>query len=86
MATVRPLMKSFLSTACDNVLEEIPEDMRVSFCEDKSDTFRQKEEIEAEQSVWYLHPSLHQPPMQQIEVIELAEPFFLSPKSLFPFG
>uniref|UniRef100_A0A915KRH7 Uncharacterized protein n=1 Tax=Romanomermis culicivorax TaxID=13658 RepID=A0A915KRH7_ROMCU len=74
---VRPLMKLFLSAAYDNVLKEIPDDERVSFCEDKSDTFSQIEEIEAKQSVLHSPPSIHKLPSQPMEVMELAEPIFL---------
>uniref|UniRef100_A0A915I7J2 Uncharacterized protein n=1 Tax=Romanomermis culicivorax TaxID=13658 RepID=A0A915I7J2_ROMCU len=85
IAAVRLLTKSLLSAAHDNVLEEILEEERVSFCEDKSDTFSQINEMEAKQSVWQAQTSLHQPPPQQMEVTELAEPIFLLPKHPFPF-
>uniref|UniRef100_A0A915HU36 Uncharacterized protein n=1 Tax=Romanomermis culicivorax TaxID=13658 RepID=A0A915HU36_ROMCU len=61
----------------DNVLEEVPEVDRVSFCDDKSDTFSQTEEIEAEQPIPQAQPSPHQPPSWLMEVTELAEPIFL---------
>uniref|UniRef100_A0A915JCR1 Uncharacterized protein n=1 Tax=Romanomermis culicivorax TaxID=13658 RepID=A0A915JCR1_ROMCU len=63
--------------ACDKVLEEIAEEERVSFCDDKSDTFSQVEEIEAEQLVGHPSPSLYQTPPWPMEVTELAEPIFL---------
>uniref|UniRef100_A0A915I439 Uncharacterized protein n=1 Tax=Romanomermis culicivorax TaxID=13658 RepID=A0A915I439_ROMCU len=69
--------KLFLSTALDNVLEEIPKEERVSFCDNKSDTFSQIEEIKAKQSVRQPQPSLHQPPSRGMEVTELAELIFL---------
>uniref|UniRef100_A0A915JLA0 Peptidase A2 domain-containing protein n=1 Tax=Romanomermis culicivorax TaxID=13658 RepID=A0A915JLA0_ROMCU len=67
----------FLKAANNNVHEEIPEAERVSFYDDKLDTFSQTEEIEAEQAVRHLQPSPHQQPLQRLEVTELAEPIFL---------
>uniref|UniRef100_A0A915KVP8 Uncharacterized protein n=1 Tax=Romanomermis culicivorax TaxID=13658 RepID=A0A915KVP8_ROMCU len=77
IAAVCPLTKLFLSTTCDNLLEEILEEERVSFCDDKSDTFCHIEKIKAEQSVRHPQPSLHQLPTQGIEVTKLDEPIFL---------
>uniref|UniRef100_A0A915L2R9 Peptidase A2 domain-containing protein n=1 Tax=Romanomermis culicivorax TaxID=13658 RepID=A0A915L2R9_ROMCU len=51
MASVGSQTEFFLKDAKDNVLEEIPEEERVSFYDDKSDTFSQSEEIEAQQAV-----------------------------------
>uniref|UniRef100_A0A915IPM1 Uncharacterized protein n=1 Tax=Romanomermis culicivorax TaxID=13658 RepID=A0A915IPM1_ROMCU len=51
IAAVFPQMDLFLNAAHDNVLEEIHEAERVSFCDVKSDTFIQMEEIKAKQSV-----------------------------------
>uniref|UniRef100_A0A915K9S5 Uncharacterized protein n=1 Tax=Romanomermis culicivorax TaxID=13658 RepID=A0A915K9S5_ROMCU len=65
------------TTALDNNLEEIPKEERVSFCDNKSDTFSQIEEIKAKQSVRQPQPSLHQPPSRGMEVTELAELTFL---------
>uniref|UniRef100_A0A915L3P9 Uncharacterized protein n=1 Tax=Romanomermis culicivorax TaxID=13658 RepID=A0A915L3P9_ROMCU len=48
IASVRPQTELFLNAANDNILEEIPEEERVSFYDDKSDVFSQPEEIEAE--------------------------------------
>uniref|UniRef100_A0A915KQZ7 Peptidase A2 domain-containing protein n=1 Tax=Romanomermis culicivorax TaxID=13658 RepID=A0A915KQZ7_ROMCU len=76
LAAVRLLTKLFLSTTYDNVLEEIPEEERVSFCEDKSDTFSQIEEVKAKHLVLQSQPSLHQPPSWWMEVTELAKPIF----------
>uniref|UniRef100_A0A915HK00 Uncharacterized protein n=1 Tax=Romanomermis culicivorax TaxID=13658 RepID=A0A915HK00_ROMCU len=64
-------MELFLNAANDNVLEEIPEEERVSFYDDKP------EEIEAEQPIRQAQPSPHQPPSQRLEVTELAKPIFL---------
>uniref|UniRef100_A0A915KHV9 Uncharacterized protein n=1 Tax=Romanomermis culicivorax TaxID=13658 RepID=A0A915KHV9_ROMCU len=69
-------MELFLNAAHDNILEEIPKAEKVIFCEDKSDTFSQTEEIEAEQLVGQAQPSLHQPPSWWLEVTELVEPIF----------
>uniref|UniRef100_A0A915HXA2 Uncharacterized protein n=1 Tax=Romanomermis culicivorax TaxID=13658 RepID=A0A915HXA2_ROMCU len=74
---VRPHTELFLNAVNDNVLEEIPEPKRVSFHDDKSDTFSQTEEIEAEQAVRQMQPSPHQPPSWQLEIMELAKPIFL---------
>uniref|UniRef100_A0A915KG79 Uncharacterized protein n=1 Tax=Romanomermis culicivorax TaxID=13658 RepID=A0A915KG79_ROMCU len=57
--------------------EEIPEEERVNFYDDKYDIFSQLEEIEAEQPIRQAQPSSHQPPTWQLEVAELAEPIFL---------
>uniref|UniRef100_A0A915INY9 Uncharacterized protein n=1 Tax=Romanomermis culicivorax TaxID=13658 RepID=A0A915INY9_ROMCU len=46
----------------DIFLEEISKEERVSFCEDKSDTFSQIEEIEAEQLVRHPKRSIYQLP------------------------
>uniref|UniRef100_A0A915K3L7 Uncharacterized protein n=1 Tax=Romanomermis culicivorax TaxID=13658 RepID=A0A915K3L7_ROMCU len=73
IASIHPQMERFLNAANDNVLEQIPKEERVSFYGDKSDTFSQTEEIEAEQAVGHPQPSPHQPPPQQLEVTELAE-------------
>uniref|UniRef100_A0A915KVQ2 Uncharacterized protein n=1 Tax=Romanomermis culicivorax TaxID=13658 RepID=A0A915KVQ2_ROMCU len=67
----------FLNAVNDNILEEIPEEERVSFYDDKSDIFSQPEEIEAEQPIWQAQPSPHQRPPRRLEVTELAEPIFL---------
>uniref|UniRef100_A0A915JG61 Peptidase A2 domain-containing protein n=1 Tax=Romanomermis culicivorax TaxID=13658 RepID=A0A915JG61_ROMCU len=77
IASVHPHTELFLNAANDNVLEEIPEAERVSFSDDKSDTFSHTEEIEAAQAVQHPQPSPHQPPSRQLEVTELAEPIFL---------
>uniref|UniRef100_A0A915IJD2 Uncharacterized protein n=1 Tax=Romanomermis culicivorax TaxID=13658 RepID=A0A915IJD2_ROMCU len=77
ITAVRPQVKLFLSTAQNNVLEEVPEEERVNFCDDKSDTFSQIEEIEVEQLVRQTQPSLHQWPSRGMEVTELAKPIFL---------
>uniref|UniRef100_A0A915J210 Vitellogenin n=1 Tax=Romanomermis culicivorax TaxID=13658 RepID=A0A915J210_ROMCU len=66
----------FLSTACDNILEEIPEEDRVSSCDDIYHTSSQTKEIEAEKSVQYPPPSSHHWPCW-MEVTELAKPIFL---------
>uniref|UniRef100_A0A915KYT9 Uncharacterized protein n=1 Tax=Romanomermis culicivorax TaxID=13658 RepID=A0A915KYT9_ROMCU len=49
--SIRPHTEVFLNAGNNNILEEIPEEERVSFYDDKSDTFSQTEEIEAEQAV-----------------------------------
>uniref|UniRef100_A0A915JIE2 Uncharacterized protein n=1 Tax=Romanomermis culicivorax TaxID=13658 RepID=A0A915JIE2_ROMCU len=77
ITTVWPLMKLFLSATCDKVLEEIPEEERVSFLNDKSDTFSHIEEIEAEQLVRQPQPSQQQPSSGRKEVRDLARPIFL---------
>uniref|UniRef100_A0A915HW74 Uncharacterized protein n=1 Tax=Romanomermis culicivorax TaxID=13658 RepID=A0A915HW74_ROMCU len=77
IASVRPQTELFLNAANDNVLEEIPEQERVSFYEDQSDTFCQPEEIEAKQLIWQAQPSPHQLPSRWLEVTEVAEPIFL---------
>uniref|UniRef100_A0A915HMR0 Uncharacterized protein n=1 Tax=Romanomermis culicivorax TaxID=13658 RepID=A0A915HMR0_ROMCU len=64
IAAIRLSMKLFLNAACNNVLEEIPEVERISHCDDKSDTFSQIEEFEAEHLVQHPPPSLHQLPWQ----------------------
>uniref|UniRef100_A0A915HSL0 Peptidase A2 domain-containing protein n=1 Tax=Romanomermis culicivorax TaxID=13658 RepID=A0A915HSL0_ROMCU len=51
IASIPPHMELFLNAPKDKVLEEIPEVERVSFYDDKSDTFSQTEEIEAEKAV-----------------------------------
>uniref|UniRef100_A0A915KQY8 Uncharacterized protein n=1 Tax=Romanomermis culicivorax TaxID=13658 RepID=A0A915KQY8_ROMCU len=51
IASVRSQTELFLNAANDNVLEEIPEAERVSFYDNKSDTFSQPEEIKAKQAV-----------------------------------
>uniref|UniRef100_A0A915L4X2 Uncharacterized protein n=1 Tax=Romanomermis culicivorax TaxID=13658 RepID=A0A915L4X2_ROMCU len=83
IASAHPQTELFLNAADDNVLEEIPEEDRVSFYDDKSDIydksdiFSQLEEIEAKQPILQAQPSPHQPPFWQLEVTELAEPIFL---------
>uniref|UniRef100_A0A915KGD1 Uncharacterized protein n=1 Tax=Romanomermis culicivorax TaxID=13658 RepID=A0A915KGD1_ROMCU len=77
MAAICLQTELFLNTAHYNVLEEITEVERVSFCEDKSDTFSQTEEIEAEQLVPQAQPSLHQPSSWLLEVTKLTKPIFL---------
>uniref|UniRef100_A0A915I5L7 Aspartic peptidase DDI1-type domain-containing protein n=1 Tax=Romanomermis culicivorax TaxID=13658 RepID=A0A915I5L7_ROMCU len=71
IASVRPQMELFLNAANDNVLEEIPEEERVSFYDDKP------KGIEAEQPIRQAQPSPHQPPSRQLEVTKLAKPIFL---------
>uniref|UniRef100_A0A915K182 RNA-directed DNA polymerase n=1 Tax=Romanomermis culicivorax TaxID=13658 RepID=A0A915K182_ROMCU len=77
IASVCPHTELFLNTGSDNVLEEIPEAERVSFCDDKSDTFSHTKEIEAKQAVRHPQPSPHQLPSWPLEVTELAKPIFL---------
>uniref|UniRef100_A0A915JUB7 Uncharacterized protein n=1 Tax=Romanomermis culicivorax TaxID=13658 RepID=A0A915JUB7_ROMCU len=77
IAVVCPQSDLFLNAAHNNLLEEIPEVERVSFCEDKWDTFSQMEEIEAEQLTRQAQPSSHELPSGQLEVTELAKPIFL---------
>uniref|UniRef100_A0A915JL31 Peptidase A2 domain-containing protein n=1 Tax=Romanomermis culicivorax TaxID=13658 RepID=A0A915JL31_ROMCU len=48
---VHPHTELFLNAANCNILKEIPEAERVSFSDDKLDTFSQTEEIQAEQAV-----------------------------------
>uniref|UniRef100_A0A915LE86 Uncharacterized protein n=1 Tax=Romanomermis culicivorax TaxID=13658 RepID=A0A915LE86_ROMCU len=67
IASVRPQTELFLNTTNDNVLEEIPQLERVSFYDDKSDTFSQPKEIEAEQAIRHLQPGPHQPPPRWLE-------------------
>uniref|UniRef100_A0A915I464 Uncharacterized protein n=1 Tax=Romanomermis culicivorax TaxID=13658 RepID=A0A915I464_ROMCU len=62
IASVRPQTELFLNVPNDNILEEILEEDRVSFYDDKSDMFSQPEEIEAEQPIQQAQPSPHQPP------------------------
>uniref|UniRef100_A0A915I1Z7 Uncharacterized protein n=1 Tax=Romanomermis culicivorax TaxID=13658 RepID=A0A915I1Z7_ROMCU len=64
VAVVCPQTDLFLNAMHNNVLEENPEAENVSFCEDKSGTFNQMEEIEAEKWVPQAQPSPHQPPSQ----------------------
>uniref|UniRef100_A0A915LAZ5 Aspartic peptidase DDI1-type domain-containing protein n=1 Tax=Romanomermis culicivorax TaxID=13658 RepID=A0A915LAZ5_ROMCU len=77
IASVRLQMELFLNPMNDNILKEIPEQERVSFYDDKSDTFSQPEEIEAKQGIWQAQPSPHQVPSRLLEVRELAKPIFL---------
>uniref|UniRef100_A0A915KY81 Uncharacterized protein n=1 Tax=Romanomermis culicivorax TaxID=13658 RepID=A0A915KY81_ROMCU len=77
IALVCSQTKLFLNAGNDKVLEEIPKQERVSFDDDKSDTFSQTKEIEAEQAVRHLLPVPHQPPPQWLEATELAKPIFL---------
>uniref|UniRef100_A0A915HL71 Uncharacterized protein n=1 Tax=Romanomermis culicivorax TaxID=13658 RepID=A0A915HL71_ROMCU len=77
IATIRHLTKTFLNIACNNLLEGIPEEERVSFCDNKSDTFSQIEEIEAEKLIQQLPSSSHQLPVRRMEVMELDELIFL---------
>uniref|UniRef100_A0A915I5J6 Peptidase A2 domain-containing protein n=1 Tax=Romanomermis culicivorax TaxID=13658 RepID=A0A915I5J6_ROMCU len=77
ITSVHPHTELFLNTMNDNVLEEIPEMERVSFYDDKLDTFSQTEEIEAERAVQQMQPSPHQPPSWRLEVTQLAKPIFL---------
>uniref|UniRef100_A0A915J6F1 Uncharacterized protein n=1 Tax=Romanomermis culicivorax TaxID=13658 RepID=A0A915J6F1_ROMCU len=72
-----PACEIILNAANDNILEEIPEAERVSFYDNKSDTFSQTEKIEAKQAVRHSQPGPHQPPSRQPEVTKLAEPIFL---------
>uniref|UniRef100_A0A915IS93 Uncharacterized protein n=1 Tax=Romanomermis culicivorax TaxID=13658 RepID=A0A915IS93_ROMCU len=65
---IKPLTKLFLSATYNNVLEEIPEEDRVSICDDKSDTFSQIKEIEVKKSDPSPLPSPHYPPTQQVKV------------------
>uniref|UniRef100_A0A915HVD6 Reverse transcriptase/retrotransposon-derived protein RNase H-like domain-containing protein n=1 Tax=Romanomermis culicivorax TaxID=13658 RepID=A0A915HVD6_ROMCU len=58
IALVRSQMELFLNAPNDNILQEIPEEERVSFSGNKSYTFSQPEEIEAEQPSPQLHPSV----------------------------
>uniref|UniRef100_A0A915JRM9 Uncharacterized protein n=1 Tax=Romanomermis culicivorax TaxID=13658 RepID=A0A915JRM9_ROMCU len=51
-------------------------------CDDKSDTFSQTEEIEAEKSNQFPAPSPHHLPMWQMEVTELEELIFLMAQAL----
>uniref|UniRef100_A0A915JLK9 Peptidase A2 domain-containing protein n=1 Tax=Romanomermis culicivorax TaxID=13658 RepID=A0A915JLK9_ROMCU len=82
-ASVRPHTELFLNAANDNVLEEIPKAERVSFYDDKSDTFSQTEEIEAELAVRHPQPNPHQLPSRQLEVMKLSEPIFLIAQASF---
>uniref|UniRef100_A0A915HVX8 Uncharacterized protein n=1 Tax=Romanomermis culicivorax TaxID=13658 RepID=A0A915HVX8_ROMCU len=77
IASVRLHTELFLNAANNNILEEIPGMKRVSFYDDKLDTFGQTEEIEAEQAVRPLQPCPHQWPSQGLEVTELTKPIFL---------
>uniref|UniRef100_A0A915IDP8 Uncharacterized protein n=1 Tax=Romanomermis culicivorax TaxID=13658 RepID=A0A915IDP8_ROMCU len=77
IASVSSQTELFLNAVNNNVLEEIPEEERVTFYDGNSDIFSQPEEIEAEQPTRQAQPSLHQPPTRQLEVTELAEPIFL---------
>uniref|UniRef100_A0A915KK67 Uncharacterized protein n=1 Tax=Romanomermis culicivorax TaxID=13658 RepID=A0A915KK67_ROMCU len=77
IAMIRPQMDLFLNATHDNILEEIHEAERVSFCEIKSATFSQMEEIEAEKSIQQAQPSPHQLQSWWLEVTKLAEPIFL---------
>uniref|UniRef100_A0A915KQR5 Uncharacterized protein n=1 Tax=Romanomermis culicivorax TaxID=13658 RepID=A0A915KQR5_ROMCU len=62
IASVRPQTELFLNAVHENILKAIPEKERVGFCDDKSDTFSQPEEIEAEQPIRQAQPSPHQLP------------------------
>uniref|UniRef100_A0A915JBH7 Peptidase A2 domain-containing protein n=1 Tax=Romanomermis culicivorax TaxID=13658 RepID=A0A915JBH7_ROMCU len=77
IASVCSQTQLFLNATNDNDLEEIPEEERVIFYEDKSDIFSQPEEIEAEQPIQQAQPSPTQLLPQRLEVTELAEPIFL---------
>uniref|UniRef100_A0A915J4M1 Uncharacterized protein n=1 Tax=Romanomermis culicivorax TaxID=13658 RepID=A0A915J4M1_ROMCU len=80
ITSVRPQTEMFLNAVNDNVLEEIPEEERASFYDDKSDIFSQPKEIEAEQPIWQGQPSPDQSPQWRLEVTKLAEPIFLVPQ------
>uniref|UniRef100_A0A915HHG5 Peptidase A2 domain-containing protein n=1 Tax=Romanomermis culicivorax TaxID=13658 RepID=A0A915HHG5_ROMCU len=77
ITSVRPQMELFLNAGNDNVLEEILEEERASFYDDKSGIFSQPEEIEAKEPIRQAQGSPHQPPSRQLKVTELAEPIFL---------
>uniref|UniRef100_A0A915JUR1 Uncharacterized protein n=1 Tax=Romanomermis culicivorax TaxID=13658 RepID=A0A915JUR1_ROMCU len=80
MASVHLHTELFLNTANDNILQEIPKMKRVCFYDDKSNTFSQTEEIQAEQVVRQMHPSPHIHPSWRLEFTELAKPIFLVPQ------
>uniref|UniRef100_A0A915IZE3 Uncharacterized protein n=1 Tax=Romanomermis culicivorax TaxID=13658 RepID=A0A915IZE3_ROMCU len=65
ITSIRPQTELFLNPATDNILEEIPKEERVSLYDDKSDTFSQPKEIEAEQAVRHVQPISISPHCQQ---------------------